>query len=220
VESQGLSDRPAIYKLYKHYGMEPTDVSLGKVQPSVIHDARGQIREVRDGQGQQHKFEYDTNGQLTKVSSKDSFVYERQSDGSWTRSTDFGMGPVEKTPGHFELEPNGTMRWQERGGDRTVNYPDGRITTFEGTSKKVDNSLHGETLTKYEYGPDGRLSSMTIDNGADRQVWRTTDGTTWIVHDPKKPDAQQIRKGSIEISSEGSPRWKGNGQEAKPIGVD
>jgi YD repeat-containing protein len=223
TQSEGLTDRPAIYKLYKHYGMDPADVALGNIQPSVIHDARGQIRQVRDSAGQVHSFEYDAQGKLSKAHSDGMFIYERQSDGSWTRRQEsfMGIGSSEKIPGHLELESNGTMRWQEKGGDLTVTSLDGTVSTFDSRTKLAQSSLSPDgTTTTYEHGPGGKVTTLTIEKDGHSQVWSTKDGTTWTVHDSTKPDVPQTRSGSIEIAADGSARRKVAGHEAKPISLD
>ncbi len=165
-------------------GMEKPAAERPPFQTRHDYNAANELSKITNGLGHEWRFEYDRNGNQTKVDAPGSArgpgdpeirqVTERTFDGRdliWTETTGAsGNGPDMLRTRVFEFDPNGLLRRVVRpaGVDPATRLPN---FTYASDPEVTTGPDAAKNATVYEYGaPDPTLRTST------RLAWNTDDG--------------------------------------------
>src|SRR5579885_81961 len=198
--SQGYTDRPALYQLSRHYGIDPVDVLAGRVAPAAVRDSRGQVLQTVDAKGNRTTFQRNADGQVTRVTYPNGQVAETSDGGTWRVMDPAHPEKGYTVHGRMEVGRDGSLTWQARGGDKITTYADGSRVQIGRISGKIDSTVSAAGVrTDYTYAPDGKLTRIAR---ADGTVLESADGQNWTAH-TRGGDVMVLRA-QFQVGSDGT----------------
>jgi len=186
-------------------GTETNEVGTGRVLhpnpdgSSTLTNDKGQIVETTNRQGGTSAYGYDADGKLNEVTTAGRRW--TTADGMhWT--SDDGQTIEQK----IEVLPDGSRRHETDQGtvvfrldDRVERTARNESVIVSDPSGRVENTVDANGKTRFfEYGANGKLSSVTEETGV---KWTTTDGETWTTMDGR------TWKGTIKVERDGTYRY-------------
>lgn len=188
-----------------HLDGSRTTINADKSEKTVDKD--GKVIAIKQADGDRATFDYDQQGQLSKIHLPDGGAQTRNPDGTWTR-TDKDGKELKRVDADISVTPDGDVVLIGKDGNSQVSHLDGSRTFINPDQSQITYDRDGKvkTLTQadgdtanFEYDKDGKLKKFSLPDGGAQT--RNDDGT-WTRTDKNGKEVSKIN-GDISVKDNG-----------------
>lgn len=145
--------------------------------PGVDRDSDGRVTSVTYPDGTENRVQYDENGNVSQLDTRDGSTWKKNEEGEWKRTKN--GEPVEDSVGDFHVTESGDIVATRKDGSvDMIKHPDGSKTEFSEDGKSQMTRDENDRPTSVTYA-DGSTNKIKYDENGNVAELHTRDGSTW-----------------------------------------
>jgi YD repeat-containing protein len=162
-------------------------------------NADNKVTEVHFANGTSQRYEYGPDGRLQQYTDQNGWSW-RKENGTWNLYDNNGQRTGEPLQGDIDVDSHGNFIFRHNDGMVETTSPDGSYVRQAADGHVSRVTYPDGTAKEFQYGPDGRLTEYTDQNG---WSWRR-DSSGWHLYNAEGQRTAETLQGDIEVDRNGN----------------